>query len=203
MHQTTGLRLPAAILAGGDARRYGGRAKGFIKAGGSTIVEKLVAELAQAGACEIAIVANDRRAYERFGLVVMNDMRRRIGPLGGIETALIHYKDRYEAVLFLPCDVPGITATEIVALKSAFASRSATIITAETGDFFWHPLCSIVHTGLAERITAAIDQGTRSVRALWRELGAAAVHFDDPRPFFNVNTPEDLARWQATTRRNQ
>jgi molybdopterin-guanine dinucleotide biosynthesis protein A len=40
-----------------------------------------------------------------------------------------------------------------------------------------------------------LNRDKRRVGELWRELGAVAVEFADPAPFFNVNTPEELESW--------
>ena len=117
------------------------------------------------------------------------------------EDKLAHYADRCEGVLFLPCDLPGLTSREISALKAAFEDTDADIVVAEDESSFWHALCTVVHTGLLPEITKAIDDGKQSVRRLWKELGATPVRLDDPAAFFNVNTPDDLRRWKSTKRK--
>jgi len=192
-------RTVGAILAGGTASRYGGTAKGLLEVRpGRTIVEHLIEEMSAAGVAEVVIVANTPEPYERFGRKVVPDLRPGNGPLGGIETALMHYGDSRDAVLFCPCDLPGLTRREISRLLAAYRAKPGGVVVAETDDFFWHPLCSVVHNDLLPRVTEALDRGVRSVHELWRQLGAVPVHFDDETPFFNVNTPEDLARWRAT-----
>jgi len=51
-------------------------------------------------------------------------------------------------------------------------------IWAETADFFWQPLCSVVHNGILPDVS-----------------------FADDRAFCRVNTPEDMARWLETPSR--
>lgn len=198
--------IAAAILAGGNALRYGGVAKGFLEAEpGISIIEKELSELGSAGVQEVIIVANDPAPYKALRLAVIPDLRTGIGPLAGIEAALSHYSGMYEATLLLPCDLPGITAREIRALTDAFVVNSASVVAAVTaesgartsGSFLWHPLCAVVHNDLYCTVSRAIDDGQRRPRALWQEVGAMPVHFDDPTAFFNVNSPEDLARWRA------
>ena len=165
---------------------------------GASILENTIREVTSSGVEEITIAANDPEPYKPYGLPVIPDLRPGIGPLGGIEAGLAHYARRYEAVLFLPCDLPGITSREISALISAFDNESGLIVFAQAGHFFDQPLCTIVPNALHQAISKAIDDGKRKVGDVWRELGAVVVHFDDPAPFFNVNTPEDMARWHAS-----
>jgi len=200
MQGTETAKLAAAILAGGRASRFGGRAKGLLEVGGTTILERLLGEIHGAGIDEIIVASNDRGAYDSCGVPVVPDARRGIGPLGGVETALAFYANARDGVLFLPCDLPAITSREIRALTSAFVSASARIVVAQTGGFFWQPLCSVVHSDLKAAVTAAIDEGERKPRYLWWKLGAMPVGFEDSEPFFNINTPEDLALWRGSER---
>jgi molybdopterin-guanine dinucleotide biosynthesis protein A len=201
-------RFGAAILAGGDAVRYGGVVKGLLRLpDGRTIIGRLMAEARAAGAGEIAIIANDPEPYRSFGSAagrrdrpgdgaptVVADRRTGAGPIAGVESALAHFAGRCEAALLLACDMPAITREEMGALVKCFVERKARAVVAETADG-WHPLCAVAATAVHAEVTQAIEEGVRKVGDLWRRLGAVAVRFDDGGPFFNVNTPEDWAQW--------
>ncbi|MHB9022992.1 MAG: molybdenum cofactor guanylyltransferase [Armatimonadota bacterium] len=191
--------IAAAILAGGQATRYCGVAKGLLElAPGHTIIERLLAEITACGINEIAILANDPSPYTGFSRRIIPDLRPGIGPLGGIEAAMTTYCDRYSAILFLPCDLPGITSQEISRLLKTFNEGQAPIVYAETESSRAQPLCAVVHCRLAGAISAAIDDGVRQVLALWRTLGGEPVSFPVSTPFYNVNSPADLADWLAS-----
>jgi molybdopterin-guanine dinucleotide biosynthesis protein A len=195
-------RISAAILAGGEAARFGGRPKGRLELpGGRSIIEREIAELSAAGVRHIGIFTSDPRPYAHVGCEVVPDRRSGIGPLGGIETALLHHSGRCDAVLILPCDLPAITSREIAALIHAFHRSRADLVVAQTDPSLLQPLCALVRTSLRPAITQAITQGRRKVGALWRSLGAHPLHFDDPTPFFNINTPEDWERWRSQSPR--
>ena len=195
---STEKRFAAAILSGGKATRYGGAAKGLLEAApGVSILDRTIREVVSSGITQIAILANDGEPYEPLGLPIVPDLRKGIGPLGGVEAALAHYAGRCDAVLFLPCDLPGITSEQISALLGAYAQGDEQVVFAETAHSFEQPLCAVVHNGLLGAVSKAIDEGKRKIGDVWHELGAATVHFDDPTPFFNVNTPDELARWRA------
>ena len=190
--------LAGAILAGGEAARYGGRPKGLLPVGdGRTILERELDAMRATGLKQLAVIANEPEPYRRFGVEVVPDLRPGNGPLGGIEAALEHYRGRCTGVLFLPCDLPAIGAEEMARLAEAFAARRPMVAVAVVEDSFWQPLCAVVHIAARSAVSRALDAGRLSPRLLWRELGAVPVRFADPAPFFNVNTPADFARWRA------
>jgi molybdopterin-guanine dinucleotide biosynthesis protein A len=201
-------RIAGAILAGGLATRYGGANKAALDLGdGRTLLEHISGELFAAGVGEVIVCASGQVAQvaRAGGLKAVPDRRAQLGPLAGIEAALDHYaapggeravEPRYDATVLLACDMPGITASEIATLIEAFRRGQAPIVVAEMPDSSWQPLCSVVHNGILTDARAALDAGQLGVQRLWRSLGAVGVPFADDRPFFNVNTPEDMARWR-------
>ena len=210
-------RIAGAILAGGLATRYGGTNKAALDLGdGRTLLEHISGELSAAGVGEVIVCANAQaaQAARAGGLKAVPDRRPQLGPLAGIEAALAYYaglgneqaveppggeltvEPRYDATVLLACDMPEITASEIFALIDAFRQAQAAIVVAEMPDFSWQPLCSVVHNGILADVRASLDAGQLGVQRLWRRLGAVSVPFADDRPFFNVNTPEDMARWR-------
>lgn len=205
-------RIAGAILAGGRATRYGGANKAGLDVGdGRTILEHLVGELSAAGVGDVIVCSSDEiaRAANVPALHAVQDTRSHLGPLAGVEAALAYFaglgadvssKPRHEATVLLACDMPGVTAEVISALIDAFCGGAGRIVVAETADFSWQPLCSVVHNGILADVRASLDAGRLGVQRLWRELGAVGVRFADDRAFFNVNTPEDMARWQEIHR---
>jgi len=189
-------RLLGAILAGGRASRYGGRPKGLLEiAPGLSIIENEVRQLRRAGLSEVVLVAGEKQPYSHLGLEVIPDLRADCGPLGGIEAALAWARGRFEATLFLPCDLPGITAKEIRRLRRAFGTGGVRVAVCTVGACGFEPLCTVVHNDLLPQITLALDRGERSPGRLWRALGALEVPCPDPAAFHNVNEPADLAAW--------
>jgi molybdopterin-guanine dinucleotide biosynthesis protein A len=189
--------IAGVILSGGKASRMDGVCKGILTdENGQPIIAGLIKQMALAGISEVVISANDSGPYHDLGVTIIADTREGIGPLAGIEAALLHFQDRCDAVMFVPCDVPNMTDRVLRALKEAFIQSRANIVFAVTGDFFWHPLCAIVHNDLMDRISSAIDSGQTTVHRLWKQLGAEKVYFDDQSPFVNVNTVSDMNKWR-------
>jgi molybdopterin-guanine dinucleotide biosynthesis protein A len=190
------LEIGGVILAGGEARRLSGIAKGTIDIGkGVSIVEQLINELKNAGINNIVIAANDSTPYLHFNLEVLPDIRKGIGPIGGIETGLVHFADKSDAVMFVPCDMPNITSKEMLALIEAFMETEKPVVFAHTAGFFSHPLCAVVHNQLKNQVSSAIDNGQRKVQDIWQQFNAETVPFDDESAFFNINNFEDMHKW--------
>ena len=190
--------IAGAILAGGNARRIGGVAKGTLKAGGgASIVEHLINEMNHAGISDIVIIANNPEPYQDYGVKIIADIRESIGPIGGIEAGLFFFAGQSDAVMFVPCDMPNITVKEISALKESFIETESPVVFAETTGFFWHPLCAVVHNGLVKQVSSAIDCGERKIRNVWRQIKADRVLFDDESAFLNVNTSNDINQWRS------
>jgi len=190
-------RIVGAILAGGKASRYDGIAKGLLEAyPGITIIQNELKEMASSGIDEAILVSNDPESFSETGLEIVPDIRPGYGPLGGVEAALDHYAGKADAVLLLPCDLPGMTSSEIDRLKMAFLQGKSDVVFAVTGASSWHPLCAIVSVNLRQAVGASIDSDQLSIRDLWRKVGAEKVLFEDAVPFMNINTPSDLERWK-------
>ena len=190
------MRISAAILAGGKASRLGGIAKGLlVGAEDVPFLQRLISQLAIAGAHEVVLSANDPQPYAQFGKPVVADLHPGAGPLGGIDASLDYLADRCESVLFVPCDLPDFSAAEMVALLSAQRSTPDRIVMAVTAESE-HPLSAVVPVGVLPAVSSAVRAGRYGVGRLWRELAAVTVRFDDPARLLNINTPEDLHRWR-------
>jgi molybdopterin-guanine dinucleotide biosynthesis protein A len=191
--------IPAAILAGGKATRYGGVAKGLLRLpDGVAIIERLLRVVGETAITEIVICANDATSYAHLGHEIIADAVPDAGPLGGIAAALRHFAGRADGVLILPCDMPAITEREIGALVQAFGKSDARLVVAATGEGEMQPLCAAVSTSLLGKVIQAIEAGELAVGRFWRKVGAELVRFPDAKPFANVNTPEEMAAWVET-----
>ena len=193
------INIAGAILAGGRASRFEGRPKGLLRLpDGQTFIARLLAEMTDAGLDTVVISANQNQPYADLGVPVIPDLRPSIGPLGGFEAVLKHYRETAGAVLFLPCDLPRLTRHEIQQLLENFRHRPEGILSAETTDGAGQPLCSVVPVAMLDQFSEAVRTGRFGMKKLWRELGASAVQFDRPDRFFNINSQSDYDKLLAT-----
>ena len=92
------------ILAGGKSSRMG-TDKGLLLFNGKPLVQRIIEQLSPV-VNEVIIVSNNHK-YEQFGLQVIGDLIKDIGPAGGIHAALSNTQS--EQIFVVSCDMPFIT----------------------------------------------------------------------------------------------
>ncbi len=188
MGNRDGAALSAVILAGGLGRRMGGGDKPLRLLGGQPILGHVVARIGPQ-VLRLALNANgDSARFAGFGLEVLPDpVPDRPGPLAGVLAALDWAAG---PVVTVPGDTPFLPADLVVRLHAAAGNGMAV---ACGPDGRAHPTCALWPAEAAPVIRAALDRGDRRVREVAASLGAVEVPFGGPDPFFNINTPGDLA----------
>jgi len=189
------------ILAGGEARRAGGREKYFFSHCGETFISLLVSTLNEI-VDEVIIVARDNDQCQRFrgitGVRVVPDRKQGRGPVGGIHAGVSEAKGEF--IFAVACDMPCVSGAVIKYLFEAVEGYDAAIPRWENG--MTEPLHAVYRRqALIERFAGA---EARSMRDLMEGL---SVHYVDCRllrqydpdllTFTNINQPEDLARLRA------
>ena len=184
----------AVILAGGQARRFGGRPKALLPIGDRRIIDRQIAVLGTV-ADRVAVVTNDLERYGALGVPIWEDLVPDAGPLGGIYTALVRAAAR---TLVVAGDMPFLTPAFLRHLEQA--GRHADVAVARTADGY-HPLCASYGEACVDVIRQNLERGALKVGDLLARLRVREIGPDELRPFdpdgtlfFNVNTPEDYAR---------
>ncbi|MGI1662876.1 molybdenum cofactor guanylyltransferase MobA [Palleronia sp. KMU-117] len=195
------MRQPSGvILAGGLALRLGGGDKGLLPLDGPTILDHVIDRLGPQVA-GLALSANgDPARFARLGLPVLPDsMPGHPGPLAGVLAGLDWAAGRGdEAIVTAAADTPFLPEDLVPRLLLAAETAGAPIALAATPDGR-HPTFGLWPVALRDDLRAALAQGTRKVTDWADRHGAATALFPDGPfdPFFNVNTPDDLARARA------
>ncbi|MFO7693025.1 MAG: molybdenum cofactor guanylyltransferase [Vicinamibacterales bacterium] len=184
----------AAILAGGRARRLGGRDKSRLVIGGRTILERQLDVLRRL-VSRIVIVANEPERFAGAGVPVLADALPGSGGLGGIYTAIAGAPG---AVLVLACDMPFVTAPFLARVIDAGRDADVAIPRGHDG---YQPLCANYAPACAGPIRARIERGDLKVVGVLADVRVREIGPDEIAPFdpdglllFNVNTAGDLAR---------
>jgi molybdopterin-guanine dinucleotide biosynthesis protein A len=197
--------MRSAILAGGNATRFGGRPKGLERVGGERILDRVVAEVAAAIGTPPLIVANDPDARSwRPDLEVMRDREPGRGTLGGIYTAVCAGTG---PVFVTAWDMPFLNRKLLTALADA-SSGFDVFLPESGGPRGVEPLCGVYGPACAPAIRGAMERGDLSavafhaaVRAGTMPLAEVRTHGAPDRLFFNINAPSDLERaerlWRA------
>ncbi len=189
------IKICGAVLAGGQAGRLGGIAKGLLSTGqGGSMIDNAMSQMRKAGVEDVVISANEALPYKRFGVDVVSDLGGRIvGPLGGIEAVLDYYNAKCEGVLVMPCDLPNITSKEIYTLIDRFVVSGTSVVCARAADGC-HPLCAVIRTAMLGKVSTAIEMGQRRIMGLWFDNDVSVVDFASDAAFYNINTPADVDR---------
>ena len=199
--------IPAVILAGGRARRMGGGDKCLLRLGGQTLLDHVLARLRpQAG--PIALNANgDPARFARFALPVLPDgVGGFVGPLAGVLAAMDWAAaEGHGAVASIAADTPFFPPDLLARLAArAEASGAAVVLAASRGadGRLWRqPTFGLWGVALRGELRAALEEGVRKVLDFTEPRGGGCEIFAPapgaPDPFFNINTPEDLAEAEA------
>jgi molybdopterin-guanine dinucleotide biosynthesis protein A len=192
-------RTVGLVLAGGLARRMGGGDKALIRIGGEAILDRVLAVLR--GKCDpIILNANgDPTRFARYGLPVIADsVPDFAGPLAGILAGLdwaAAHAPGTEWVVSVPGDCPFLPTDLVDRLHAVRAEAETPLACARSGDWR-HPVVGLWRVDLRDDLRHALTVEDLRKIEIWtaRHGVAIAAWSDQPiDPFFNVNTPDDVA----------
>jgi molybdopterin-guanine dinucleotide biosynthesis protein A len=196
--------VSAAILAGGQATRFGGRDKSTLVIDGRSILDRQLAELSSVTE-DVMIVGGGevRRPPEapdvRTRVRAIRDSVPGCGPLGGLHAALTAARD--EAVFVVACDMPYVTAAFARYLLSLAGDVDVVVPRTERG---YHPLCAVYARACLEPAAARLAERRLALRELLADVKTRVVteeemsRFGAPsRLLANVNTPAEYANLEA------
>ncbi len=197
------MTVHGAVVAGGAATRYGGRPKGLLEVGGRRILDRAVECLERATGEPPTIIANagDAAAW-RPDLRVVADVLPGRGALGGILTAV----ELLAPVVCVAWDMPFVSAALLAALAARLDGADAVLPESDSRRGV-EPLCAAYGSACGPAIRAALARGEGRAVGFHRDVRVArlgredVLQYGDPDVlFFNVNTPDDLARAEVLCR---
>ena len=194
----------AVILAGGLARRMGGGDKSRLVVGGRTVLARTVATIAPQVSA-LALNANgDPARFADLALPVLPDaMQGHPGPLAGILAGLDWAQGRGATwLLSVPGDCPFLPDDLLLRLHQARIAAGTRYACAASGGWT-HPVVGLWPVDCRDALGAALEGGQRKIDAFTARGGAAQAEWpvEPLDPFFNLNTPDDLARADTLARR--
>lgn len=207
--------LLGAVLAGGRSRRMG-RDKAAERVGDVRMIDRAVGTLRHV--CPEVVVVSARGDTPSGPWTVLDGERPGVGPLAGIEAALVHAMERGAGGVFvLACDLPLLDAPTVGAVVEALDPPASSdtgggaaagldeapraVAAARPGaspDF--EPLCAVYRVSTLPTLGSLLDQGESAARRLFEEVGGVRVAAASER-LVNVNTAADLERARTETER--
>lgn len=199
------MRPLGVILAGGLATRMGGGDKGLLSLGGRPLLAHVIDRLAPQVA-GLALNANgDPGRFAQFGLPVIADsVPGHPGPLAGVLAGLDWAAGLGAGVIVTAAaDTPFFPSDLVARLVAAAEGMECPLVLAATPDpargRARHPTFGLWPVALREDLRRALAGGVRKVVRWTDAHGGREALFPAGAvdPFFNVNTPGDLARAEA------
>ncbi len=180
------------ILAGGEARRMGGKDKGLLALAGKDMIEHVYHNL-RLQTRDISINANrNTERYACYGQVFKDKLSTRPGPLGGIHAAFEQLNNEW--IGFVPCDCPHLPV-DLVARMTRACDDSTDIAVAHDGTRF-QPVVALINRRIKPKLNNFLADGGRKIMLLYKSCNLVSVDFSDtPHAFINLNTPEELAQF--------
>lgn len=188
----------AAILAGGESRRFGSP-KALARVGGVPLIER-VRDAVWAVVPDPVLVTGRPEPYASLGLPSRPDPVPGAGPLAGILAALRWARElRRPGALVVACDLPFLDPALLRRLvERAGTSEAAAVAPEGPGRFGVEPLCAWYAPAALEAVEDALRRGRLSPGALLLDLAAERLPLAEVRAlgspdtiFHNVNTRAD------------
>lgn len=187
------------ILAGGQARRMGGGDKALLPLRGRPLLAHVLDAIGPQVGPTVLNANGDAARFGAFGLPVVADSVADFpGPLAGVLAGLDWLRRTRPEVRWMvsiAADTPLFPADLVARLRAAVAREGAEMACAASMGRT-HPVIGLWPVALADALRhALVEEDERKIDAWTGRYRTVSVEWpgDAVDPFFNVNTPEDLA----------
>ena len=186
-------RVTGVILSGGKNTRMGGRNKAFLQFDGERVIDRTV-RIFKALFEEVILVTNAPFDYRDQDVMLVADMFKDKGALGGIHAGLFHAT--HEKVFFSACDMPFLNRAFIESMIDL--SNRYDIVVPNPPDGL-QPLHAVYSRRCLPVIEKLFAQDRLKIIGFYpgysiHKIPAETLAQFDPegRMFFNVNSLEEL-----------
>ncbi len=186
--------VTAFLLAGGLSSRMG-EDKGLMPWQDTTMAGRVIDTLRQCFE-DIVILSNDG-AYWRFGLPLIPDLVKGMGPAGGILTGLRNSQTALN--FFIACDMPLITP-EVISF--ILKNSKAGMITVPLMDNRKQPLCAVYPSSITDEWERQTAMGIIKMHELLDYFNTRLLKLDGfpagHLAFANINTKSEYNQLNET-----
>ena len=185
------------VLAGGKSQRFG-EDKSQVKLGDKLLIDYILSEIIEEFR-EILVVSNSLINFKKSEKIsVIEDIKKNLGPLGGVLTAMKWVKDNnkdYKWISTFPADTPFF--------KHSILQKFLQDIQPEESKLFFiksnntrHNIFGLWSIDLMDKLEEDLNKGERKVEVWANSIGVKTINieFQNEDPFFNINTKEDLKK---------
>ncbi len=207
MKPLDGVKPLGVIIAGGQSRRFNETSQNpgrpvdkFLMAFGSTTLLGHIIDRAKRQIPHLILNSNsDPSRLQSYGLDIISDEIKDVGPLGGILSAMkAAQTGGHSHIISFSSDSPFFPDDYVARLIQAVQRNNARIAISqswEKSEIRSHPVMGIYEVSLQDDLGSYIKGGARRVLPWVNQQPHEKVVWDtsDPDPFFNINRPEELA----------
>ena len=185
----------SVVLAGGKSKRFG-EDKSQAKLRGKLLIDYILYQVIEEFNEVLIVTNNPIKHISSEKIIKINDLKKNLGPLGGIFSAMKWVKDNnksYKWIASFPVDTPLFK----ISIYRNFLKK---VNEKESKLFFMkfnqkrHNIFGLWSIDLIDQLEKDLENGTRKVEKWANNIGVKIVNmsFDKDDPFFNINTKEDL-----------
>lgn len=180
-----------------------GRPKALLDLEGRTFMDRTL-EVIKPRCAEILFAAKDPQAFARWPEIPTVADRFDIqSPLAGIHTGLVRMNT--SQALCIGCDMPLLRGAVVDILIAAMAPDVDIVI--PFSGLHFQPLCAVYSKNCIPAIEKQLRRGEVKVDLFFEDVRLKKIGYErfrevdpDLDSFFNINTPEDLARARQLAR---
>ena len=195
--------LPVVILAGGRAKRMGGKDKALIELQNRTLLSHVLEKISGYASPISLNINKNQEKYFKYNYPILKDrIEGFLGPLSGIFTAISWAKEINEDwVLTLPCDTPHLPNDLIPRfIKLALDLENNFDVISVKCNNQTHPVIGLWKTDLIYKLENSLKNDVRKIDLFTSEINIKYVDYflDDVSldPFLNLNSPFDILHSQ-------
>lgn len=195
--------VTGVLLAGGQSRRMGGGDKCLLPLAGRPMLAHAIERLSPQTDALVLNANGPEERFAEFGLPVTADpVGGFAGPLAGV-LAGCRWAERHQPghshVVTAAADTPFFPSDLVARLSAATPDAGTIVLAASNGRT--HPVFGLWPVSLADGLEVWLGDPDNRKILKWVDLHPnRTVSFDTPGgqdPFFNINTPDELAEAAA------
>jgi len=185
------------VLAGGKSQRFG-EDKCQVKLGDKLLIDYILSEIIDEFK-EVLLISNNKIKYNNSNKIsLVEDLKRGLGPLGGILTAMKWIKKNnrsYKWISTFPSDTPFFKKKILNNFLEEIKGYEGKLFFINSNDTR-HNIFGLWSIDLLESLEKDLDNGERKVEMWANKIGVKSINtkFENKDPFFNINTKEDLTK---------
>ena len=185
------------VLAGGKSERFG-EDKSQVKLGGKLLVDYILSEIIEEFS-EILVVSNSLINFKHSKkILVIEDIKKNLGPLGGVFTAMKWAKDNnkdYKWISTFPADTPFYKRSILQKFLQEIKFDESKLFFVKSNNTR-HNIFGLWSVDLMDKLEEDLKKGERKVEVWANSVGVKIINIEflNKDPFFNINTKEDLEK---------